>query len=198
MALPLTRCAGGLRALMVSGLLLLAQAVDAQQQARDWTPPETLTPATQQSKLPQLAMDGSGNALVTWLGEQGGARQAQALRLAFTGSASPIANLFSPAATTAAPFEATDVALNSAGQGAAIWVRATGAGPSDQMIQAAIFTGTAWRSAANLMPAPAAGVRSPRVGVDSGGNVLAVWVQVLNGVSVVRASRFAAPDFLRE
>jgi hypothetical protein len=42
------------------------------------------------------------------------------------------------------------------------------------------------------MPASAAGVRSPRVGVDSDGNVVAIWVQFMNGVAVVRGSRFAA------
>ena len=57
-------------------------------------------------------------------------------------------------------------------------------------MQAAIFTGTGWGMAMNVMPASAAGVASARVGVDSDGNAVAVWVQELLGFSVVRASRY--------
>src|SRR6185503_8927688 len=92
----------------------------------------------------------------------------------------------------AVPDETSDVALNAAGQGVAVWVRATGTGPTDQMVQAAIFTGTNWRSAVNLLPTPSGGVRSPRVDVDADGNAIAAWVQLVNGVAVVRASRYPA------
>jgi hypothetical protein len=188
MVLPFTSRAGSLRALIVAGCLLVAHGADAQ---RAWTPPETLTPPGQQSPRPQIAIDGNGNALVTWIREQGATRQAQAARQASTGSWSPPANLFSPAAATAVPLETSDVALNAAGRGAAVWVRATGSGPSDQMVQAAIFNGTSWRTAANLLPASSPAVRSPRVDVDADGDAIALWVQVVNGVAVVRASRYA-------
>ena len=64
---PFTRRRGGLRAVLVAGCLLLAHAVAAQQPPqRSWTAPQTLTPPTQQSPRPQIAIDGGGNALVTW------------------------------------------------------------------------------------------------------------------------------------
>jgi len=186
----LMRRAGTLRTLLVSSSLLVAHAAGAQPRA--WSPPETLTPPGQQSPRPQLAMDGSGNALVTWIREQGASRQTQSARLTSTGVWLPNTNLYSPAAVTSVPLETSDVALNAAGQGAAVWVRATGSGPTDQIVQGAIFTGSAWRPAANLMPVPAAGVRSPRVNVDGAGNAVAAWVQVLNGVTIVRASRYVS------
>jgi len=190
---PFTRRRGGQRALLVAGCLLLPHAVAAQQPPqRSWTAPQTLTPPTQQSPRPQVAIDGGGNALVTWIREQAGSRQAQASRLAFTGSVSPNVNLYTPASVMAVPDETSDVALNAAGQGVAVWVRATGTGPADQMVQAAIFTGTNWRSAVNLLPTPSGGVRSPRVDVDADGNAIAAWVQLVNGVAVVRASRYPA------
>src|SRR6185436_16652664 len=41
-------------------------------------------------------------------------------------------------------------------------------------------------------PTPSGGVRSPRVDVDADGNAIAAWVQLVNGVAVVRASRYPA------
>jgi len=55
-------------AIILSASLMTAAAADAQ---RAWAPPVSLTPAQQQSKQPQLAMDGSGNAVATWIREQG-------------------------------------------------------------------------------------------------------------------------------
>jgi len=179
-------------AIILSASLMTAAAADAQ---RAWAPPVSLTPAQQQSKQPQLAMDGSGNAVATWIREQGSgptSRVTQGARMAATGFWTRAQDLYSPPALSAVPEEATDVALNAAGRGAAVWVRATGSAPADQIVQAAIFTGTGWGMAMNVMPASAAGVASARVGVDSDGNAVAVWVQELLGFSVVRASRYTS------
>jgi hypothetical protein len=185
MCVPISRRAAGVRAVLLVGCLLVAHAATAQ---RTWTPPETLTPATQTVRRPQLAIDGVGNALATWSRDDGTTRQAQAARMAATGSWTPGIDLYTPASPVPVPFDATDVALNAAGRGAAVWVRATGT--RDQIVQAAVFDGAAWSAATSLMPAAVATVRSPRVDVDANGNVVAVWVQLLNGVTVVRAARW--------
>ena len=176
---------------IVLACLLIADAAAAQ---RAWAPPVILTAADQDAAQPELAMDGGGNAVATWIRRQASgptSRLTQAARMAATGFWHPVQDLYTPAAVVAAPFEATDVALNAAGRGAAVWVRAAGSTGSDQMAQAAIFNGTGWGSAANLMPAAGTGVRSAQVGVDSDGNAIAVWVQQLGGFTVVRASRHA-------
>jgi len=179
-------------AVLVLGCLLVPDAAHAQ---RSWSPPVSVTPVGQPSRLPRLAMDGNGNAVATWIREQASgttARQTQAARLTATGLWAQPVNLYTPVATVAVPGESTDVALNAAGRGAAVWVRATGPAVTDQIVQAAAFSGTSWGTPMNVMPAGAAGVTSPRVGVDSDGNAIAVWVQVLDGFAVVRASRYAS------
>jgi len=185
-----SRHAARLHVLLAAVSLLLPHAAHAQ---RSWSPPVAVTPSGQPSKLPRLAMDGNGNAVATWIREQASgatARQTQAARLTVTGLWGHPENLYAPAATTAVPGETSDVALNTAGRGAAVWVRATGASSTDQMVQAAIFNAS-WGAAVNLMPAAGAGVTSPRVDVDDDGNAIAVWVQALGGATVVRAARYS-------
>jgi hypothetical protein len=176
--------------LLAAASLLVPQVATAQ---RSWSPPVTVTPDDQASKQPRLAIDGNGNAVSTWIREQASgatARQTQAARLTATGLWGHPVNLYAPAATTAAPGETSDVALNLAGRGAAVWVRATGTASTDLVVQGAIFNGS-WGTAVDLMPVSGAGVTSPRVGIDDDGNAIAAWVQVLDGSTVVRAARYA-------
>ena len=186
-----SRRAVTLHVLLAVASLLVPRVATAQ---RSWSPPVTVTPGDQPSKAPRLAMDGSGTALATWIAEQAAgatARQTRAARLTVTGLWERPVPLYTPAAGTAVPGESSDVALNAAGRGAAVWVRATGAGASDQMVQGAIFN-AGWGAAVNLMAVSGAGVTSPRVDVDNEGNAIAAWVQVLDGFTVVRAARYSA------
>ena len=75
-------------------------------------------------------MDSSGNAVATWIREQGSgptSRVTQGARMAGTGFWTRAQDLYSPPALSAAPEEATDVALNAAGRGAASQSRQPGA-----------------------------------------------------------------------
>jgi hypothetical protein len=183
--------AARLHILLAAASLLMPQVATAQ---RAWSPPVTVTPSGLPSKLPRLAMDGNGNAVATWIREEASgttARQTQAARLTATGLWEHPVDLYAPAATAAVPGEASDVALNAAGRGAAVWVRAIGTGSTDHMVQGAIFN-AGWSTAVNLMPGSGASAASPRVGVDDDGNAIAAWVQVLDGSSVVRATRYSA------
>lgn len=175
-------------AILLAGLSM-ADAAFAQ---RVWDPPVTISAADQQAGPPALAMDGRGYAVATWIRQQASgptSRTTQAARMVATGFWSRAQNLFMPPATAAAPFEAADVALNAAGRGAAIWIRAVGNTSADQMVQAAPFNGTGWGAAANVLPAVGTGLRSPRVGIDSQDRTIAVWVQDIGGLAVVRESR---------
>ena len=172
-----SRRAVSLHVLLAAASLLVPHVATAQ---RAWSPPVAVTPSDQPSKSPRLAMDDSGNAVATWIREQASgatARQTQAARLTVTGLWDRPVNLYTPVATTAVPGEISDVALNAGGRGAAVWVRATGTGSTDQMVQGAIFNAS-WGAAVNLMPTSGAGVTSPRVAVDNDGNAIAAWVQV--------------------
>ena len=185
-----SRRAASLHVLLAAASLLVPQVATAQ---RSWSPPITVTPSGQPSKQPRLAIDGNGNAVATWIREQASGatvRQTRAARLTVTGLWGHPLDLYTPAATTAVPGETSDVALNAAGRGAAVWVRATGTGSTDQMVQGAIFN-AGWGTAIDLMPVGGAGVTSPRVDVDNDGNAVAAWVQVLDGSTVVRAARYA-------
>jgi hypothetical protein len=187
----ISRSAVSLHVLLAVASLLVPRVATAQ---RSWSPPVTVTPGDQPSTVPRLAMDGNGAAVATWIREQASGtseRQTQAARLTVTGLWEHPVNLYTPAATAAVPGETSDVALNSAGRGAAVWVRAIGTGATGQMVQGAIFN-AGWGAAVNLMPASSAGVTSPRVDVDNDGNAIAAWVQVLDGSTVVRAARYAA------
>ncbi|MEZ5289101.1 MAG: hypothetical protein R2712_30715 [Vicinamibacterales bacterium] len=174
-------------AFVLTASLLAAQA---SAQDRIWTAPEMVSPAGQSASMPATAIDGSGNVVVTWTAEQGGLRQAQAARLNASGAWLPATNLYTPPSSGSAPLDTTAVALTSAGRGAAAWVRSIGTGPATLVVQAAIYTGTAWRAPVTLTPTPASSVGSPQVGVDTNGNVIAAWVQILSGISVVRTSRY--------
>lgn len=172
--------------------LLVADAAFAQ---RVWDPPVTISPADQHAGLPALAMDGRGYAVATWIRAQASGtttRTTQAARMAATGYWSRAQNLYSPPATAVAPSEASDVALNTAGRGAAIWIRAVGNSAADQMVQTATFNGTGWGAAANLLPAVGTGIRSPRIAIDNLDRTIAVWVQEIGGIAVLRESRRGA------
>lgn len=176
-------------ALTVACLVVTNQAM-AQ---RAWSPPVVVSASGQPSRSPRLAMDGSGNSITTWIREQASGpvtRQAQAARHTSTGLWLQPVSLYSPATSWAVPGESTDIALNAAGRGAAVWVRATGSGVADCTLQAAAFNGTSWGAPLTLVSPSVAGVTRPRVGVDSDGNAIAVWVQTLSGFAVVRASRY--------
>ena len=185
-----SRHAARLHVLLAAASLLVPHVAHAQ---RSWSPPVAVTPSGQPSKLPRLAMDGNGNAVATWIREQASgatARQTQAARLTVTGLWGHPVDLYAPPATTAVPGETSDVALNAAGRGAAVWVRATGARSTDQMVQAAIFNG-GWGVASNLMPAgrrrrhqPACRRRQTTAMPSR------VWVQILDGATVVRGARY--------
>lgn len=181
-----------MRATIVLACLLVADAAAAQ---RVWDPPVTISTADQPSVQPELAMDGGGNAVATWIRQQSAgpvSRATQGARMAATGFWARAQDLYTPPASAAAPFEGSSVALNAAGRGAAVWIHVPDSTPAGQMVQAAVFTGTGWGRAVNLMPAAGIGVRSAQVGVDAAGNALAVWVQALGGDMVVRGSRLVS------
>lgn len=172
--------------------LLMADAAFAQ---RVWDPPVTVSPADQHAGPPALAMDGRGHAVATWIRAQASGtttRTTQAAQMAASGYWSRAQNLYTPAATAMPPTEATDVALNTAGRGVAIWLRAVGNSAADQMVQAATFNGTGWGVAANLLPVVGTGIRSPKVAIDSQDRTIAVWVQDIGGIAVLRESRRGA------
>ena len=137
--------------------------------------------------VPQVAMDGSGNALAVW-------QQHDGMRF----------NLWSNRYTAGAGWgaatlietdnvsDATDpaIAVNASGNGLAVWAQHDGA---HRNIVANHYTvGTGWGTAVLIETDNAGNANKPQVVMDANGNGLAVWTQDDGTYQNVMANRYTA------
>ncbi|MEZ5285521.1 MAG: hypothetical protein R2712_12105 [Vicinamibacterales bacterium] len=163
---------------------------------RAWSVPVDLTPGSQSAQQARLAVDQAGNALSTWIQVRGQSRATQAARLDGTSGTWGFPAPLSASTTSEAPSESTDVALNAAGNGMAVWVRREpGSDPALIRVQAARYLGASrtWQAAVNLTPTLAAALY-PRVAVDADGDAIVVWVAQGAATLVVQSARYDASD----
>jgi hypothetical protein len=144
----------------------------AAQATPTWLTPETLSETGQDAAYPQIAVDGSGNAIVVWYRSDGSKNRVQAaVRPASTGVWSTLADL-SDAEEDA---EHPQVAFDGSGNAIAIWQRYDG---SRNRVQASVRpVGTGVWSTPETLSTAGRNAEYPQVAFDGSGNAIAVWIR---------------------
>jgi hypothetical protein len=147
-----------------------------------WQAPATLSGLSEDGELPQLAVDGAGDAVAVWQGSFGtGVLTRAAARAA--GS-----NSWSAPATISASGDnfQPEVAVDSHGNAIAIWARSNSRGYLIEAARRPAATGVWQLPAAVSTPDDNNG--APSVGLDPRGNALAVWVRPHDHGNVIQAA----------
>jgi hypothetical protein len=154
--------------------LALAQGAAAELDRTDISPPGASASA------PRIASDGRGNVVAVWR-ELDGDRSAIRTASRSAGGGWDAGRRISP---TAAATEAPQLAVDRAGNAAAIWHRSDG---HASVVQAALrASGDSWGPARDLTP-PGGRAFNADVAVEAG-RLVAVWAEMDEWRSVVRAS----------
>ncbi|GLH68089.1 hypothetical protein [Geothrix edaphica] len=137
--------------------------------------------------LPQVAMDGNGNALAVWQQHDGMRFNLWSNRYT-VGAGWGVATLIE----TDNISDASDpqIAVNASGNGLAVWAQHDGA---HRNIVANRYTvGTGWGTAVLIETDNAGNANQPQVVMDANGNGLAVWTQDDGTYQTVMANRYTA------
>lgn len=124
---------------------------------------------TGNASVPQIAVDGLGNALVVWCQAGSGSLRIEGNRYV-VGAGWGTATLVSGSGLDAG---SPSLASNAAGEAFAIWTQSDGTRNSVRANRFAPATG--WGSAQSIEPAQHGNSLLPRVAVDADGNATAVW-----------------------
>jgi PKD domain/PASTA domain len=137
----------------------------------DWSAPHDLSAPGHDAHVPQVALDRAGDALAVWARSNGTDVILQAALRRANGDWAAPENVPGPGLDVDQP----DIALDAAGNGAAVWQSSDGA---TTVIRASTRTAAGSWSAPQALSSGGNAER-PHVGVDSAGNAVAVWS--LNG-----------------
>jgi hypothetical protein len=146
-----------------------------------WGTAELIETGSGNANAPQVAFDGSGNALAVWVHSDGAVDSIWANH--FTGTSWGTAELIEIGAGNA---NVPQVAFDNSGNALAVWRQNDG---SVDSIWASRFTGTSWGTA-ELIETGAGNATAPQVAFDDQGNALAVWHQSDGVVDNIMANRF--------
>lgn len=146
-----------------------------------WSAPVDLSNDSQNARIPQVGIDGSGTSIAVWLHNDGFFNMiTQSSYASFGGSWSTPQDL-SPA------LEDTDdpqIAVNTAGLAVSIWRNGT-----QLQMQAAKFQNGVWTSVQNITTTGLL-LSSPGVAIDASGNATALW-RIDSGGSIFIQSSFS-------
>ena len=149
------------------GVNKIVQSVELEVGER-WSAPVSLSLAGQDAETPQIALNASGKAAAVWSRSNGVNRIIQAATKSYGENWSAPLDLSAAGKDAISP----KVALNDAGQAAAVWQRFDGV---DWVVQAATFNlGGAWSSPANLSEAGHNGTDA-QIAVNQKGEAAATW-----------------------
>ncbi|RYC13329.1 PKD domain-containing protein [Nocardioides zhouii] len=132
-----------------------------------WSAPVDLTATNRSSDLPQVALDPAGNATAVWAGSNGTHTIIQSSTRPVGGSWAPPIDLSVPGANAANP----QVAIDAAGNAAALWTRPEGGSFLQNATRPA---GGTW-SAASYITTTGPLVSEPRIAFDAAGTLTAIW-----------------------
>lgn len=147
-----------------------------------WSAPENLSTAGQEATVPQVAMDGAGDAVVVWVRSNGSNKIVQAAsRGAGGGVWSAPVDLSEVGQDAGNP----QVAIDPAGDAVAVWERSNGA---NTIIQAARRpSGGSWTVATDLSE-PGLSATATQVAIDPEGEAVAVWNRVSGANTIIQSS----------
>jgi hypothetical protein len=133
---------------------------------------------------PQVALDGSGNALVVWRQAEGSVQHVWANRYVPGTRWGSSQRLDGPNGTAARP----SLSVSPGGEGLVLWSSTEGA---QTYIGANRYVpGTGWGTASRVSAQDAGPATFPLVAVDSVGNALGVWQQEFEGRQLIASSRY--------
>ena len=148
-----------------------------QASAASWQPATDLSASGQNARTPQLALDGSGNAVAVWVRFNGTHSIVQS-------ASRPAGGVWQPAQNASAlGGHASDpqVVFDAAGNALAVWTRSNG---TNEIVQAAWRpVGGSWQAADNLS-AVGQDAAYPQVAVNGAGTAVVVWER-WNGTNVI-------------
>jgi uncharacterized protein YheU (UPF0270 family) len=146
-----------------------------------WSGPVDLSVAGRDAVEPQVAIDGSGNAVAVWSRSNGSRTVVQAATMAAGGGWSAPIDLSNAEWNAETP----QVAVNAAGDAVVVWSRYNGL---NNIAQAASRpAGGTWSGAVDLSVAGRDAVE-PQVAIDGSGNAVAVWSRSNGSDFIVQSS----------
>jgi hypothetical protein len=137
---------------------------------------------------PQVAFDGSGNAIAVWFQSDGARNNIWANR--FDGTNWGDAELIEE--ENAGDAFSAQVAFDSSGNAIAVWFQSDGARNN---IWANRFDGSSWGAAKLIETENAGDARNSQVAFDSSGNAIAVWQQNDGTLNNIYANRFVGTSW---
>ncbi len=151
---------------------------------------QTLSPAGQPPFFPQVALDGSGRATITWSRSDGVAGRIESVRLAANGTPGVVQTLSpSPGGSAARNAFAPQVAIDGSDRARIVWYRYDGSNDRIQSVRLAA-DGTPG-AVQNLSGAGLSAIR-PQVAVDASGRATVTW-QRSDGINTrIQSVRLAA------
>jgi hypothetical protein len=130
---------------------------------------QDLSAAGQDASDPQVAIDGSGNAVFTWVRFDGTSFRTQARARSTAGVLSPVQDLSDPGHPASGP----QVAINANGDAVFTWLRQDDTNFFRAQGRARSSTGTF--SAVQTLSGAGKEAAEPQVAVDTGGNAVFTW-----------------------
>lgn len=158
-----------------------------------WSTPTTVSSGAENGQGAAVAVDDHGDAVVVW--HQGPTLIEAARRLKGGAWSAPV-KLSESGVTVTEPA----VAMDAAGEAVVVWDRSAGGGNYDVQ-SASMDPGGTWRGAVNLTEGT--DTNQPEVGIDAGGEAVAVWEHAesfpsvrIEGASRPAGSAWAQPKIL--
>jgi hypothetical protein len=152
-----------------------------------WSTPVNVSTVGNSANTPQVAIDGSGNAVAVWRYYGVNGTIIQSSRLAGGGSGWSAPVQLSESATSS---DNPQVAANESGNAVAVWQQSNG---SNSIIRFSQSTdgGASWAVPTDLSE-PGQSAIHPEVAVDGSGNAVAVWRRSNGENDIIQASRSSA------
>jgi Glucodextranase, domain B len=138
---------------------------------------------------PDVAVDGSGNAVAIWV-ERDGQYQNTSSNRYVVGADWGTAQLIG--STNSSSYSHPQVVADGSGNMLALWNQNDGT--RDSIWSNRYVVGTGWGTMQLVETDNAGGAHSPQVAVDGSGNAIAVWTQYYGHYETVRSSRYVRPD----
>jgi hypothetical protein len=155
-----------------------------------WGTAELIETSTFNVSDPQVSLDSSGNAIAVWSQFNGSVVDIYSNRFDVNrsgGAGWGTAELIETGTGGSAVLP--QIALNSSGNGIAVWFQSDGSDDNVKELWANRFDGTSWGTAALIeIDNSARDGKNAQVSVDSSGNAIAVWSQIFDGS--IYANRF--------
>lgn len=152
-----------------------------------WTTPLTISPPTEESIEPQVAIGPNGTAVATWVAyENNGHTRIQAAAGTATGGWGEPYKASPGGQNNGEP----DVAIDSSNRASVLWRHGNGA--EEHLEVGSRSAAGVWADPPAVVPGPALTFFEPQIGVDQAGNATIAWLSESGTISQVEVSSASA------